>query len=113
MPCAEAAGRRSENPGDGQRSVTGLAPAQSADDRGPVCMLTGGPCVFVGRPNDVTHQGLEITQELWDKSQKALADTLDEMKVKDPDKSELLAVIDALKVDIIQKPKAPTKPGGQ
>jgi hemoglobin len=75
-----------------------------------ICMLTGGPCVFVGRPNEVSHQGLEITQEMWDKSQKALADTLDELKIKDPDKTEFLAVIDDLKGDIIQRPKpAPLK----
>ena len=88
--------------------VTGLADASKVRNRqmivDQICMLTGGPCIFVGRPNDVTHQGLAITQEDWDKSQKALSDTLDEMGVKDPDKSELLAVIDNLKGDIIQKP---------
>jgi hypothetical protein len=31
-----------------------------------LCMLTGGPRIFVGRLNDVTHQGLGITQEDWD-----------------------------------------------
>jgi hemoglobin len=98
-----------------QAMVSGLAEASRMRNRqmivDQICMLTGGPCVFVGRPNEVSHQGLEITQELWDKSQKALADTLDELKVKDPDKAELLAVIDALKVDIIQKPKPPTPTG--
>jgi hemoglobin len=98
-----------------QAMVSGLAQASRMRNRqmivDQICMLTGGPCVFVGRPNEVSHQGLEITQELWDKSQKALADTLDEMKVKDPDKSELLAVIDELKVDIIQKPKPPSATG--
>jgi hemoglobin len=100
-----------------QAMVSGLAEASRMRNRqmivDQICMLTGGPCVFVGRPNEVSHQGLEITQELWDKSQKALADTLDELKVKDPDKSELLAVIDALKVDIIQKPKPPTAGRGR
>ena len=33
-----------------------------------------------------------------------MAKTLDQMGVKDPDKTELLAVIDSLKGDIIQKP---------
>jgi hemoglobin len=88
--------------------ATGLSDASKVRNRqmivDQICMLTGGPCIFVGRPNDVTHQGLGITQEDWDKSQKALAITLDEMGVKDPDKSELIAVIDTLKGDIIQKP---------
>lgn len=88
--------------------ATGLADASKVRNRqmivDQICMLTGGPCIFVGRPNDVTHQGLGITQEDWDKSQKALGITLDEMGVKDPDKSELISVIDTLKGDIIQKP---------
>jgi len=88
--------------------ATGLSDASKVRNRqmivDQICMLTGGPCIFVGRPNDVTHQGLGITQEDWDKSQKALAITLDEMGLKDPDKSELIGVIDTLKGDIIQKP---------
>jgi hemoglobin len=88
--------------------ATGLSDASKVRNRqmivDQICMLTGGPCIFVGRPNDVTHQGLQITQEDWDKSQGALAKTLDQMGVKDPDKSELIAVIDSLKGDIIQKP---------
>lgn len=78
-----------------------------------ICMLTGGPCFYVGRPNEVAHQGLEITQELWDKSQKALADTLDELKIKDPEKTDLINVIDTLKDDIIQKKTTATKPSGR
>ncbi len=88
--------------------ATGLADASKVRNRqmiiDQVCMLTGGPCIFVGRPNDVTHQGLGITQDDWNKSQEAMAKTLDQMGLKDPDKSELLAVIDSLKGDIIQKP---------
>jgi len=61
--------------------ATGLADASKVRNRqmivDQICMLTGGPCIFVGRPNDVTHQGLQITQEDWDKSQGALAKTLD------------------------------------
>jgi hemoglobin len=97
--------------------ATGLSDASKVRNRqmivDQICMLAGGPCIFVGRPNDVTHQGLGITQEDWDKSQKALGITLDELKIKDPDKSELLAVIDGLKVDIIQKGKPATPPSGK
>jgi len=95
---------------------TGLADASKVRNRqmivDQVCMLTGGPCIFVGRPNDVTHQGLEITQEMWDKFMKGLGDTLDEVGMKNhPDRAELLAVIDDLKGDIIQKPRPPTPAG--
>ena len=43
--------------------ATGLADASKVRNRqmivDQICMLTGGPCIFVGRPNDVTHQGLQ------------------------------------------------------
>jgi hemoglobin len=94
--------------------ATGLSDASKVRNRqmivDQICMLTGGPCIFVGRPNDVTHQGLDITQEDWDKSQGALGKTLDQLGVKDPDKSELIAVIDTLKGDIIQKARPGTPP---
>ena len=97
--------------------VTGLAQASRLRNRqmivDQICMLTGGPCVFVGRPNVVSHQGLEITQEMWDKSQKALALTLDQLGVKDPEKADLVNVIDSLKDDIIQKPKPATAGRGR
>ena len=90
--------------------VSGLSEASRMRNRqmivDQICMLTGGPCIFVGRPNNVSHKGLDITQELWEKSQKALALTLDQKGVKDPEKTDLLAVIDSLKDDIIQKPEA-------
>ena len=88
--------------------VTGLSEASRLRNRQmiteQICMLTGGPCVFVGRPNAVSHQGLQIDRGMWDKSQKALAAALDEAGVKDPEKADLIAVIDSLKDDIIQKP---------
>ena len=91
--------------------VTGLSDASRLRNRqmitDQICMLTGGPCVFVGRPNAVSHQGLQLDRGMWDKSQKALADALDEAGVKDPEKTDLIAVIDSLKDDIIQKPKPP------
>jgi hypothetical protein len=62
----------------------------------------------VGRPNAVSHQGLQIDRGMWEKSQKALADALDGLGVKDPEKTDLLAVIDSLKDDIIQKPRPPS-----
>lgn len=100
--------------------VTGLSEASRLRNRQmiteQICMLTGGPCVFVGRPNAMSHQGLQIDRGMWDKSQKALAAALDEVGVKEPEKADLIAVIDSLKDDIIQKPKLPAtgrERGGQ
>jgi hemoglobin len=97
--------------------VTGLSEASRLRNRQMIteqlCMLTGGPCVFVGRPNDVSHQGLNIDRGMWDKSQQALAAALDEAGVKDPEKADVIAVVDSLKNDIIQKPKPPAAGRGR
>ena len=97
--------------------VSGLSDASRLRNRQmiteQICMLTGGPCVYVGRPNAVSHQGLQIDRGMWDKSQKALAAALDRVGVKDPEKSELIAVIDSLKDDIIQKPRPPASGTGR
>lgn len=70
-----------------------------------VCMLTGGPCVYIGRSMEAAHQGLQIDDALWQVSQKTLGATLDELKVGDPEKSELIAAIEKLKAEIVQKAK--------
>lgn len=88
---------------------TGLAVASKMRNRqmivDQICNLSGGPCLYVGRTMEASHQGLEITEEMWQKSQKAMADTLDEVKIKEPERSELLALVDKLKEGIIQKKK--------
>jgi hemoglobin len=70
-----------------------------------ICNLTGGPCLYIGRSMEASHQGLEITDDLWKKSQNALANTLDALKIKDPEKAELIAVIEKLRPEIVQKKK--------
>ena len=71
-----------------------------------VCMLTGGPCVYIGRSMEAAHQGLQIDDALWQVSQKTLGDTLDELKIGNPEKSELISAVEKLKADIVQKPKS-------
>jgi hemoglobin len=70
-----------------------------------LCAYTGGPCVYIGREMATAHQGLQITQKEWDASVEHLKATLAEFKVGDKEQKELLAIVDKLKVDIIEKPK--------
>ena len=88
---------------------TGLADTSKQRNRqlivDQLCMLTGGPCLYIGRTMEGSHQGLNITEEMWKAQLQAWADTMDEVKLKDPEKSELLAVIDKLKDGIVQKKK--------
>ena len=70
-----------------------------------ICSLIGGPCVYIGRSMEAAHQGLQIDDALWKVSQKTLGDTLDELKVGEPEKSELIATIEKLRPDVVQKTK--------
>lgn len=70
-----------------------------------ICSLTGGPCAYIGRDMTTAHQGLEITQKEWDASVQHLQATLVKFKVGEKEQKDLLAVVDKLKTDIIEKPK--------
>lgn len=70
-----------------------------------ICELTGGPCVYVGRAMDAAHQGLGIDDELWKFSQRKFAETLDELKIKNPERQELIDTIEKLRPDIVEKKK--------
>ena len=91
---------------------TGLADTSKMRNRqmivDQICMLAGGPCLYIGRTMEASHQGLNIDADMWDKQMKAWGDTLDEAKVKDPERKEFLALIATLKDGIVQKP-APVK----
>ena len=69
-----------------------------------ICNLSGGPCLYVGRTMELSHQGLNIDEDMWQKQMKAWGDVLDEVKVKDPERKEFLALIESLKSGIVQKP---------
>lgn len=66
-----------------------------------LCNATGGPCAYVGRDMKTAHTGLNITEEDWNSSVKALVATLDKFKVPDREKNEVLTAISGLKGDIV------------
>ena len=68
-----------------------------------LCMATGGPCKYTGRDMKTVHTGLGITEEHWNTSVKHLVATLDEFKVPQKEKDELLAIASSLKKDIVEK----------
>lgn len=69
-----------------------------------LCQVTGGPCVYIGRPMKQAHQGLGITKAMWDKTVGLLVATLDHFKVPDQEKHELLALVSTLESEIVDKP---------
>lgn len=66
-----------------------------------LCAATGGPCVYIGRDMKTAHQGLKITEALWDKSVGLLVETLNHFQVPPREKDDLLALLGPLKADIV------------
>jgi len=107
LPKLAAADPRVPNMVSGLAATSRMRNRQLIIDQ--ICSLSGGPCVYIGRSMEQAHQGLQITDDLWQKSQKAMAETLDANNIHEPEKSEFLAMIDKLKADIIQKKAASQK----
>jgi hemoglobin len=74
-----------------------------------LCVATGGPCMYTGRDMKTAHAGLKITEADWEISVKHLVTTLDQFKVPEKEKGEVLGTVSGLKKDIVEVPAAPMK----
>jgi hemoglobin len=68
-----------------------------------VCSATGGPCIYTGRDMKTSHEGLGITDSDWEVTVNILVGILDEFKVPDLEKNELLGILSGLKPSIVEK----------
>lgn len=68
-----------------------------------LCAGAGGPCVYMGRTMKDSHLGLGISEAEWDASAKHLVAALDKFKVPEAEKKELLAFVNTVKADIVEK----------
>ena len=66
-----------------------------------LCVATGGPCKYTGRDMETAHTGLNITEEDWNISVKALGDTLNKFKVPAREQGEVISAIAGLKSKIV------------
>ena len=66
-----------------------------------LCVATGGPCKYTGRDMETAHTGLNITEEDWTISVKALTDTLNKFKVPAREQGEVINAIAGLKSRIV------------
>ncbi len=66
-----------------------------------LCVATGGPCKYTGRDLETAHTGLNITEEDWTISVKALTDTLNKFKVPAREQGEVLSAVGGLKSKIV------------
>ena len=66
-----------------------------------LCVATGGPCKYTGRDMETAHTGLNITEDDWTISVKALTDTLNKFKVPAREQGEVIGAIAGLKSKIV------------
>jgi hemoglobin len=70
-----------------------------------LCHEAGGPCLYIGRTMEASHQGLGITEQMWTNMMKLLSEALTTLNVKEPERSEFTAIFAKFKDGIVQQPK--------
>jgi len=68
-----------------------------------LCAMTGGPCAYIGRDMKTAHGGLGITEADWSLNMKYMSAAVTKAHVGDGDRDEFLALIEALKQQIVEK----------
>ena len=68
-----------------------------------ICQATGGPCKYEGKDMFSAHQGRGVTAEAFQAVVEDLVATLDELRVPEKEKSQLLGLLGPLQAAIVQK----------
>ena len=66
-----------------------------------VCWASGGPQTYTGRSMHDSHAELEITEEEWQAFLGDFRQTLDKFEVPAQEQSELFAIVESTKEDIV------------
>jgi len=69
-----------------------------------LCNATGGPCFYPGRDMKTAHAEMEITPAVWNAFTGHLNETVARFKIGDRERNELVAIIESLRADIVNKP---------
>jgi len=68
-----------------------------------LCSSAGGPLFYTGRDMATSHKGMGVTEDDWTAFMGHLKTTLDEFKVPEPERGEVIAFIESTKADIVEK----------
>jgi hemoglobin len=68
-----------------------------------MCKLAGGTNYYMGRDMKTVHAGLGITEAEWAANVKYMAEALDKHKIPAREKADVLALMDHMKRDIVEK----------
>ncbi|MCX7877388.1 MAG: group 1 truncated hemoglobin [Ignavibacteria bacterium] len=66
-----------------------------------ICMVTGGPCLYLGKDMRTAHQGMNITINHFNALVEDLVAALNSLGVPQQEKNELLAILGPLCRDIV------------
>lgn len=69
-----------------------------------ICQVTGGPCFYPGRDLKTVHEGLGINGTEWQATITNIIGVLDNFNVPDAEQKEVLALLNSIKGDIVEKP---------
>ena len=68
-----------------------------------ICEASGGPCKYAGRDMKAVHRGMGVTGPAFDALVGDLVATLDNFKVGEREKNDLLGALGPMKSDIVEK----------
>ena len=68
-----------------------------------ICQATGGPCKYTGKDMIAAHQGRGVTSEAFTAVVEDLIAVLDEMKVPETEKKQLLGLLGPMKSAVVQQ----------
>jgi hemoglobin len=69
-----------------------------------VCAATGGPCTYTGRSMKEAHRNMKVTEGEFNALVEDLTTALNDYKVPDREKNELLGQLATMKGDIVEVP---------
>jgi hemoglobin len=67
-----------------------------------LCSSAGGPLYYTGRDMKVTHKGMKINASDWSAFLGYLNETLDALQVHQPEREEVVALMQSTKADIVE-----------
>lgn len=67
-----------------------------------ICQSVGGPCKYTGRDMVAAHKGRKVTNEAFNAVAEDLAAQLDELKVPQKEKQEVMELVGSLRPAIVQ-----------
>ena len=67
-----------------------------------LCSSAGGPLYYTGRDMKVTHKGMKISESDWSAFLGYLNDTLDTLQVSQPERKEVVELMQSTKADIVE-----------